>query len=166
MGRGRRKMGLWRDFIDGWNDDLRYEQMKPRVFPPRQRPLSDPRWLQTTRGKGFLIFVFVGMSAMVTMPLWPDRDMAALISMIPVFLMNSGRSNGGFSIPRLPCKYFRLKHQCLGTGTVFLMDLRCTNNPGSLAVTSCISTTSGLVTSCFNSATDNRLSFFNFRLPM
>ena len=89
---------------------------------------------------------------------------AALISMMPVFLMNSGRSKGGFSIPRLPCKYFRLKHQCLGTGTVFLMDLRCTNNPGSLAVTSCISTTSGLVTSCFNSATDNRLSFFNFRL--
>ena len=89
---------------------------------------------------------------------------AALISMMPVFLINSGRSKGGFSIPRLPCKYFRLKHQCLGTGTVFLMDLRCTNNPGSLAVTSCISTTSGLVTSCFNSATDNRLSFFNFRL--
>ena len=29
---------------------------------------------------------------------------AALISMMPVFLMNSGRSNGGFSIPRLPCK--------------------------------------------------------------
>merc|ERR1712166_1516214 len=74
MGELRRKMGRWRDFIDGWNDDLRYEQMKPGVYPPGQRPLSDPRWLQTTRGKGFLIFVFVGMSAMVTMPLWPDKD--------------------------------------------------------------------------------------------
>merc|ERR1712195_88002 len=74
MGELRRKMGRWRDFIDGSNDDLRYEQMKPRVYPPGQRPLSDPRWLHTTRGKGFMIFVFVGMSAMVTMPLWPDMD--------------------------------------------------------------------------------------------
>ena len=53
------------------------------------------------------------------------------------------------------CKYFLLKHQCLGTGTVFLVDLRWTSSLGSLAVTSCISTTSGRVTSCFNSATLN-----------
>merc|ERR1712166_942448 len=74
MGELRRKMGRWRDFIDGWNDDLRYEQMKPRVFPPGQRPLSDPRWLQTPRGKGALILVFMGMSAMVSIPLWPEMD--------------------------------------------------------------------------------------------
>ena len=48
--------------------------MKPRVFPPGQRPLSDPRWLQTPRGKGALILVFMGMSAMVSIPLWPDMD--------------------------------------------------------------------------------------------
>ena len=39
--------------------------------------------------------------------------------------MNSGKLNGGFSIPLFPCKYFLLKHQCLGTGTVFLDDCTC-----------------------------------------
>merc|ERR1712142_618324 len=78
--------------------------------------------------------------------------------------MKSGKSNGGFSIPLFPCKYFLLKHQCLGTGTVFLVDFKCTNNLGSLAVTSCISTTSGLATNCFSSATLNRFSFFSFLL--
>lgn len=29
----------------------------------------------------------------------------ALISMMPVFFIKSGRSNGGFSIPLFPCKY-------------------------------------------------------------
>ena len=42
------------------------------------------------------------------------------------------------------CRYFLLKHQCLGTGTVFRVDLRWTRRRGSRAVTSCISTTSGL----------------------
>ena len=107
---------------------------------------------------------------------------ASRISMIPVFLMKSGRSKGGFSIPRFPwiqgsvgqlvswsggqesgsgvrsrcqvvrcqeqesggkvsgfrsmckvvrrldsictCRYFLLKHQCRGTGTVFRVDFR------------------------------------------
>ena len=35
---------------------------------------------------------------------------------------------------------------------------------GSLAVTSCISTTSGRATSCFSSATERRFSFFSFLL--
>ena len=34
---------------------------------------------------------------------------AARISMIPVFLIKSGKSNGGFSIPRFPCKYWKTK---------------------------------------------------------
>ena len=59
---------------------------------------------------------------------------------------------------------FLLKHQCLGTGTVFLVDLRWTRSLGSRAVTSCISTTSGLCTSCFSSATLSLLSFFSFLL--
>jgi hypothetical protein len=42
--------------------------------------------------------------------------------------MKSGRSKGGFSMPLLPCRYFRLKHQWRGTGTVFRVDLRCTSS--------------------------------------
>merc|ERR1712166_224506 len=57
MGRARRKMGLWHDFKWGSNEQYTPEQMKPRVSPPGQRPLSDPRWLQTPRGKGALILV-------------------------------------------------------------------------------------------------------------
>lgn len=72
---------------------------------------------------------------------------ASLISWIPVLLMNSGSSNGGFSIPLLPCRYFLLKHQWRGTGTVFLVAFRWTRSLGSCAVTSCISTTSGRATS-------------------
>merc|ERR1719225_170734 len=67
-------------------------------------------------------------------------------------------------MPLLPCRYFLLKHQCLGTGTVFLVDLRWTRSLGSRAVTSCISTTSGLCTSCFSSATLSLLSFLSFLL--
>uniref|UniRef100_A0A2M4B2J7 Putative secreted protein n=1 Tax=Anopheles triannulatus TaxID=58253 RepID=A0A2M4B2J7_9DIPT len=90
----------------------------------------------------------------------------ARISMMPVFLMNAGRSNGGFSIPRLPCRYFRLKHQWRGTCTVFRWLFSCTSSFGSRAVTSCISTTSGRDTSCFSSATLNRVSFFSLRLDI
>ncbi len=72
---------------------------------------------------------------------------ASLISWMPVLLMNSGSSNGGFSMPLLPCRYFLLKHQWRGTGTVFLAAFRWTSSLGSCAVTSCISTTSGRATS-------------------
>jgi len=48
---------------------------------------------------------------------------AALISIMPVFLIKSGRLKGGFSIPLLPCKYLRLKHQWRGTGTEFLKQI-------------------------------------------
>ena len=76
--------------------------------------------------------------------------------------MYSGNSNGGFSIPLLPCRYFLLKHQCLGTDTVFLVALRLTSSLGSCAVTSCISTTSGRLTSCLSCATLSLVSFFSF----
>ena len=76
--------------------------------------------------------------------------------------MNSGRSNGAFWNPRFPARYFLFAFQCLGTGTVCFADFKHISNLGSLAVTSCISTTSGRVTSCFNSATVSRLSFRNF----
>lgn len=72
---------------------------------------------------------------------------ASLISWMPVLLMNSGSSNGGFSMPLFPCRYFLLKHQWRGTGTVFLVAFRWTSSLGSCAVTSCISTTSGRATS-------------------
>ena len=62
------------------------------------------------------------------------------------------------------CRYFRLKHQCLGTGTEFRVDFKWTRSLGSRAVTSCISTTSGRLTNCFNSATDRRVIFFSFFL--
>ena len=87
---------------------------------------------------------------------------AALISVIPVAWIYSGSSNGAFSIPLFPCRYFLLKHQCLGTATVLRVAFRCTSNFGSCAVTSCISTTSGRVTSCFSWATLSRVNFFNF----
>ena len=67
--------------------------------------------------------------------------------------MYSGSWNGFFSTPRFPCKYLRLWHQCLGTGTVFLYDFKKTSNRGSEAVTSCASTASGLATTCLSSAT-------------
>lgn len=71
--------------------------------------------------------------------------------------MNSGSSNGGFSIPLLPCRYFLLKHQWRGTGTVFLVAFRWTSSLGSWAVTSCISTTSGRATSWSTETGDIRL---------
>ncbi|RNA12604.1 hypothetical protein BpHYR1_009091 [Brachionus plicatilis] len=88
---------------------------------------------------------------------------------MPVRLMKSGSSKGGFSKPRLPCRYFRLAHQCLGTWTVLRQPFRCTRSFGSRAVTSYISTTSGRATSCFSAATlilVCSLSFFldNFSL--
>ena len=36
--------------------------------------------------------------------------------------MKSGRSNGGFSIPLFPWRYFLLKHQWRGTQTVLRVD--------------------------------------------
>lgn len=71
--------------------------------------------------------------------------------------MNSGSSNGGFSIPLLPCRYFLLKHQWRGTGTVFLVAFRWTSSLGSWAVTSCISTTSGRATSWSTETGDIKL---------
>ncbi|KAL2729332.1 hypothetical protein V1477_016512 [Vespula maculifrons] len=50
------------------------------------------------------------------------------------------------------------------SGTVLRCALSCTRSLGSLAVTSCISTTSGLPTSCFNSATLSRVNLLSFRL--
>lgn len=89
---------------------------------------------------------------------------ASLISWIPVLLMNSGSSNGGFSIPLFPCRYFRLKHQCLGTGTVFLVAFKCTSSLGSWAVTSCISTTSGRATNWSEVAAGEIKSYHLFRI--
>ena len=70
---------------------------------------------------------------------------ASLISMMPVALMQSGRSKGGFSMPRLPCRYLRLKHQCRGTGTVFLV--ACTKH------TQCETSTVLYVTACWWNST-------------
>ena len=38
---------------------------------------------------------------------------------MPVASIKSGSTKGGFSIPRLPCRYFLFWLQCLGTGTLF-----------------------------------------------
>ncbi|VDP65605.1 unnamed protein product [Schistosoma curassoni] len=78
--------------------------------------------------------------------------------------MKSGRRKGGFSKPRLPCKYFLFAHQCLGTGTVFRYAFRKANKSGSLAQTSHISMTSGRATICLSAATLGRLRRFSFFL--
>mmetsp|Transcript_27439 Transcript_27439/g.64017 ORF Transcript_27439/g.64017 Transcript_27439/m.64017 type:complete len:294 (-) Transcript_27439:13-894(-) len=84
----------------------------------------------------------------------------ARIFSIPVAWMKSGSWNGGFSTPRLPCKNLRFWHQWRGTAIVLRYDFRWTSSRGSPAVTSHCSITSGLSTSCFNSAIVSRLSFF------
>ena len=44
------------------------------------------------------------------------------MSLMPVASMKAGSWKGGFSMPRLPCRYLRFCDQCLGTGTVFRYD--------------------------------------------
>mmetsp|Transcript_32305 Transcript_32305/g.80990 ORF Transcript_32305/g.80990 Transcript_32305/m.80990 type:complete len:212 (-) Transcript_32305:36-671(-) len=78
---------------------------------------------------------------------------ASRILVMPVALMKSGSSNGGFSVPRFPCRYLRFCSQWRGTGTEFFTVLRCTRKSGSAEFTSCISTRSGRPTTCFSCAT-------------
>lgn len=66
------------------------------------------------------------------------------ISIIPVRLTKSGRSNGGRSKPRFPAKYFLFAFQWIGTGTVLRYAFSSTRSFGSFEVTSAHSTISGL----------------------
>ena len=43
---------------------------------------------------------------------------------MPVASMKSGSWKGGFSMPRLPCRYFRFWLQWRGTGTLLRYDCR------------------------------------------
>mmetsp|Transcript_38145 Transcript_38145/g.112999 ORF Transcript_38145/g.112999 Transcript_38145/m.112999 type:complete len:255 (-) Transcript_38145:127-891(-) len=86
------------------------------------------------------------------------------ISPMPVASMKSGSLKGGFSIPRLPCRYLRFCDQWRGTWTVLRYALRYTRSCGSGAVTSHTSTTSGRSHSCFSSAILRRDSIFRWRL--
>lgn len=68
------------------------------------------------------------------------------------------------AILTFPCRYFRFRPQCRGTGTVPGAPLSSIRKDGSAAVTSCASTRSGCFTCCFNSATVGLIAVFNFRL--
>mmetsp|Transcript_2407 Transcript_2407/g.7171 ORF Transcript_2407/g.7171 Transcript_2407/m.7171 type:complete len:269 (-) Transcript_2407:57-863(-) len=75
---------------------------------------------------------------------------------MPVALINSGSSYGGFSRPRLPAKYARRADQCAGTGTALRYDFRYTTTSGSAAVTSQVSTVSGRRLRALSSASSSR----------
>mmetsp|Transcript_24463 Transcript_24463/g.46368 ORF Transcript_24463/g.46368 Transcript_24463/m.46368 type:complete len:234 (-) Transcript_24463:304-1005(-) len=87
---------------------------------------------------------------------------ACRIDAMPVASIKSGSCQGGFSIPRLPCKNLRFWHQWRGTGTELRVALSPTSKVGSMAVVSQISTTSGRGHFIFSSAIRIRCCIFFF----